>query len=145
MPRQKVVWLFTGSRDWPYELQPKLEKSLDKLGVVTGPGGDLVIHGKAAGFDSAVHMWARRRGAMIAEVQYPNWSGTSRFKGGPLRNLQMIEIAQGLSSLGYRAQIIVGHKDRETLETIPRSGTRNCRDAAQRKGFRISYIWGHYA
>lgn len=143
MARQKVAWLFTGHRDWPYELQPKLERSLDKLGVVMGPGGDLIIHGRAAGFDSAVEIWARRRGAMIAGLEYPNWKGRSIKAGGPLRNQQMVEIVQGLCGLGYKPRCVVGHSSMETL--MVGRGTKDCYDRARRKGFPIKFIWGHYA
>lgn len=143
MPRQKIAWLFTGDRLWPYHLQPTLEEKLDSLGLIAGPGGDLVIHGEAAGFDSAVDIWARRRGHMIARVPYPNWRGRSAKAGGPLRNQQMIEIVQGLTSLGYNCRGVVGHNRQWTIDK-PHSGTADCAKRMKMKGFVVKVIRGNY-
>lgn len=140
MPRQKVAWLFTGPRDWEFKYQARLEKALDSLNIMPGPGGDVIIHGKAAGFDSAVHRWGRRQGVMIIEVEYPNWRGNNRRKGGPLRNEQMINILQGLTSLGYAARCIVGQCDPNWTMKTPGSGTADCARRMKAKGFRTQVV-----
>lgn len=135
MSRQRVVWLFTGSRLW--DDQDAVERLFESQ-IVPGPQGDIVIHGYAAGLDTLASWACLKFGVMEVRVPYPKkYPGKS---GGPVRNQTMLDIGRGMTGLGYALRCAAFHDDDGFLNPAAHSDTGDMVRRVKKHGIRVTRI-----